>query len=143
MSVLPSPGTLISPSASSSFDSTVRLWDTQTGACLKTFRDHTKPIFSLSVSPSQRLLATGGSNGWLHVYSTRVRHANVALSDLSLNQKYAQDWTRLWSWRHAVPNHRGVFDMDWQADDRLALALETGDIWLVETKNVPALRILA
>ncbi|KZV60405.1 WD40 repeat-like protein [Peniophora sp. CONT] len=117
--------------ATSSFDCTARLWNAYTGACLRIFRDHVKPVFTLDISPNKRLLVTGGSDGWLHVYDIRVR-----------------DMTRVWSWRHNIPTNRGVFDMSWQADNatgrgiRLALALETGEICLIDTKNVPQLRSL-
>ena len=56
---------------------------------------------------------------------------------------------RVWSWRHSLPTNRGVFDMAWQADPqtsrgvRLALALETGQLCLIDAKNVAQIRNLA
>jgi transducin (beta)-like 1 len=60
---------------SSSFDGTARLWDSVTGHCLKIFGDHKRPVYTLSYSPDGYWLATGGGDGWLHIY-------NVDVSDL-------------------------------------------------------------
>ncbi|VDC08022.1 unnamed protein product [Peniophora sp. CBMAI 1063] len=115
--------------ATSSFDCTARLWNANTGACLRIFRDHIKPVFTLGISPNKRLLVTGGSDGWLHVYDIR-------------------EMRRVWSWRHSLPTNRGVFDLAWQADPqtgrgvRLALALETGELCLIDVKNIPEIRSL-
>lgn len=48
------------------------MWDSVTGACLKHFGDHTKPVYALSFSPNGRLFATGGGDGYLHVYNVEV-----------------------------------------------------------------------
>jgi transducin (beta)-like 1 len=58
---------------SASFDTTSRLWDADTGACLKVFTNHTKPIYAISFSPDGRWLATGGGDGWFHLYDAVVR----------------------------------------------------------------------
>ena len=57
----------------SSFDHTARLWDADSGACLKIFTDHIRPIYTLSFSPDGHWLATGSGDGYLHVYSVMVR----------------------------------------------------------------------
>jgi transducin (beta)-like 1 len=58
---------------SASFDTTARLWDADTGACLKVFTHHKKPIYAIAFSPDGRWLATGGGDGWFHLYDTSVR----------------------------------------------------------------------
>lgn len=35
-----------------SFDHTIRLWDTQTGACVNTLTAHTQPVYSVAFSPN-------------------------------------------------------------------------------------------
>ena len=47
------------PSSSASFDSTVRLWDPESGRCLHTLEHHTQPVYSVAFSPDGRYLATG------------------------------------------------------------------------------------
>src|SRR6266478_4695041 len=56
-----------------SFDATARLWDADTGACLQVFTHHKKPIYAISFSPDGRWLATGGGDGWFHLYDAAVR----------------------------------------------------------------------
>ncbi|KAI0031260.1 WD40-repeat-containing domain protein [Vararia minispora EC-137] len=110
----------------SSFDSTSRMWDARTGACLMIFNDHTRPIFSIGVSPDRCFFATGGSDGWLHVYSVHK-------------------FERVWSWRHTVSTAHGVFDVAWRRNDtekinRFALALESGEICVVNANMIPELQ---
>jgi len=35
-----------------SFDHTIRLWDTDTGACVNTLTAHTQPVYSVAFSPN-------------------------------------------------------------------------------------------
>ncbi|CAF3394614.1 unnamed protein product, partial [Rotaria socialis] len=49
--------TLLLPSAS--FDSTVRLWDVESGVCQNIFVKYSEPVYSVAFSPDGRLLATG------------------------------------------------------------------------------------
>lgn len=57
---------------SSSFDGTSRLWDSVTGECLRVFQDHKRHVYALAFSPDARFFATGGADGWLHVYDVKV-----------------------------------------------------------------------
>lgn len=57
---------------SSSFDGTSRLWDSVTGECLRVFQDHKRLVYALAFSPDARFFATGGADGWLHVYDVKV-----------------------------------------------------------------------
>jgi WD40 repeat protein len=45
----------------SSIDSTVRLWDVQSGQCLNTFQGDTKWVYSVAFSPDGKMLASSGS----------------------------------------------------------------------------------
>ena len=63
--------------SSASFDATARLWDADTGACLQVFTHHKKPIYAISFSPDGRWLATGGGDGWFHLYDAAVRSTFV------------------------------------------------------------------
>ncbi|KAJ6645329.1 F-box-like/WD repeat-containing protein ebi [Pseudolycoriella hygida] len=57
--------------ASASFDSTVRLWDVERGACIYTLTECINPVCSIAFSPDGRFLASGGSNKYVNIWSTR------------------------------------------------------------------------
>ncbi|KAF8899132.1 WD40-repeat-containing domain protein [Infundibulicybe gibba] len=109
--------------ASSSFDGTARIWDSVTGECLKIFTDHRRPVYTLTFSPNGRLFATGGGDGWLHVYSTRTRE-------------------KRWSWQ-AGPEKPGIFEIDWEVREginRIAMAMECRRVGVVDVSRIPALQ---
>ena len=56
----------------SSFDGTARLWDSVTGECLSTFRDHKDNVYALAFSPDGRHVASAGGDGSLHIYDVQV-----------------------------------------------------------------------
>ena len=58
--------------ATSSFDCTVRIWDSATGKCMKLLTDHQRPVYTLTFSPDGKWLATGSGDGWVHVYWVKV-----------------------------------------------------------------------
>ena len=60
------------PFCSASFDSTVRLWEVEKGACLHTLRRHIDPVYSVAFSPDGRLLASGSFDKCLYIWSTQV-----------------------------------------------------------------------
>ncbi|XP_050520851.1 F-box-like/WD repeat-containing protein TBL1XR1 [Daktulosphaira vitifoliae] len=57
--------------ASASFDSTVRLWDVERGACLHTLTKHTEPVYSVAFSPDGKFLASGSFDKCVHIWSTQ------------------------------------------------------------------------
>ena len=64
---------LSSPSlVSASFDSTVRLWEVEKGACLHTLHKHRDPVYSIAFSPDGKLIASASVDMWLYVWSTQV-----------------------------------------------------------------------
>ncbi|KAA3674343.1 transducin (beta)-like 1 [Paragonimus westermani] len=54
---------------SASFDSTVRLWDVETGKCQRVLSKHSEPVYSVAFSPDGRLLATGSFDQWVHIWN--------------------------------------------------------------------------
>ena len=65
-----------------SFDSTVRLWDSEKGVCLHTLRKHQDPVYSISFSNDGRYIASGSFDKWLLIWST---------NDGSLVRQYKAD----------------------------------------------------
>ncbi|KAI0003805.1 WD40 repeat-like protein [Russula compacta] len=109
--------------ATASFDTTARLWDADTGACLKVFRYHKKPIYTISFSPNGKWLATGGGDGWFHLYDPAEKE-------------------KVWSW-YSEHQKRAIFEMSWQQHegvDRVALSLQSHKVGLIDLTRIPALQ---
>ena len=96
--------------ASSSFDRTVKLWDVQTGECVKTFLGHTNRVWTVAYHPNGQQLASGGDDHATKLWNLKTGrckktikgHTNAVLSlALSLDGGYLasghEDQTvRLW-----------------------------------------------
>ena len=61
--------------ASASFDSTIRLWDPETGKCCHVLDKHSDPVYSVAFSPDGQYLASGSFDKCLHIWSVKVRSA--------------------------------------------------------------------
>jgi transducin (beta)-like 1 len=55
--------------ATASFDHTVKLWDAESGVCLRTLARHGAPVYSAAFSPDGKLLATGSFDRRVHVWN--------------------------------------------------------------------------
>ncbi|KAJ7860520.1 WD40 repeat-like protein [Mycena leptocephala] len=109
--------------ATSSWDGAARLWDSVTGDCLHVFEDHKLAVYALKFNPTGRWIATGSSDGWLHIYDVKARKLT-------------------WSW-FAGFEKPGVYEIDWQTGDdldRIALALECRNVAVIDVSKIPALQ---
>jgi len=56
--------------ATCSADGTVRLWNANTGAALKTLTGHTDWVYAVAISPDGKLVAGGSRNGEVRIWKT-------------------------------------------------------------------------
>ena len=99
-----------------SFDSTIRLWEVEKGACLHTLKKHDDPVYSVSFSPDGKYLASGSFDKWIYIWST---------SDGSIIKQYK--------------GSSGIFEVCWNKDgSKLAASLANNTVSL----NIVEYRIL-
>jgi hypothetical protein len=80
-------------------DATVRIWDTETGADLRTLRGHERPVFCVSVSPDGRRIVSGSWDDTVKTWdsapwSQRVRERETALAAARLAEPLVADLYR-------------------------------------------------
>ena len=68
---------------SSSFDTTVRVWHAETGACLQMLTGHTHWVWSVAISPDSRLVASGGDDCTAKLWDVETGECLHTLSDHS------------------------------------------------------------
>jgi transducin (beta)-like 1 len=119
-----------------------------TGTCLKLFADHTRPVYALAFSPNGRLFATGGGDGYLHVYSVKVgqiHESNAVIFPIHIRSNPQQTKEKKFSW-FAGADKPGVFELDWQTSghiNRIAVALEGWNAAVVNIPRIPALKTIS
>ena len=58
--------------ASASFDKTVKIWDPTRGICMHKLVGHQESVYSISFSPDNQILASGGStDGFCYLWDVR------------------------------------------------------------------------
>ena len=137
-------------------DKTVRLWDVETGNCLRIFEGHEHYVWTVAWSPDQRRLLSGSDDGsvrlWdvesgccVHVFGDRI--GDVCGVTWSPDQRYALTGSsdkimRLWDVEtgrclRIFKGHTGAaFGMAWSPDQRYILTGsndKTVRLWDVET----------
>ncbi|NDJ16399.1 NB-ARC domain-containing protein [Myxacorys almedinensis] len=66
--------------ASGSFDRTVRLWDVQSGTCLKILKAHTGWVFSVAFSPEGRWLASSSRDRTVKLWQVESGHCQATIA---------------------------------------------------------------
>src|SRR5271157_1935899 len=54
--------------ASPSTDKMIRLWDAETGECLRTMKGHSEAVTCVAFDPAGRILASGSSDGTIKLW---------------------------------------------------------------------------
>ena len=67
--------------ASTSMDYTVKLWDIQTGKCLKTLQGHQDWIWTVAFSPNGQTIASGGDDNTIRLWNIDTEDCRVLESD--------------------------------------------------------------
>jgi len=57
--------------ATASFDTTIKLWDINTGKCIQSLTKHKEPVYSIAFSPDGDYLASGSFDRCLHIWSVK------------------------------------------------------------------------
>lgn len=65
--------------ASGSGDGTIKLWDTQTGECLRTLTGHTEGIYSLLFNRNSALLVSASSDNTIKIWSLKTGKCSMTL----------------------------------------------------------------
>ena len=58
--------------ASGSDDNTVRLWDVETGACVRTLEGHRSDVWSVCFSPDGRMVASGSDDKTVRLWDVET-----------------------------------------------------------------------
>jgi len=107
--------------ATASFDATVRLWrisqDIDAVECIAVLKQHTQPVYAIDFSPDGQLLASGGLDGAVHIWS--VPDGRLLLSWPALGDKKEGG------------NTKGIFELCWSSDGRKIAASTSSGLLLV------------
>ncbi|KAF6025935.1 ebi [Bugula neritina] len=99
--------------ASASFDTTVRLWDVEKGACVHTLTKHSEPVYSVGFSPDGKYLASGSFDKCVHIWSVQ-------------SGKLVQSYR----------GTGGIFEVCWnQRGDKVAASASDGSVYVLDLRG--------
>uniref|UniRef100_A0A1B6KNS3 WD repeat-containing protein 55 homolog n=1 Tax=Graphocephala atropunctata TaxID=36148 RepID=A0A1B6KNS3_9HEMI len=100
--------------ASASFDSTVRLWDVERGACIHTLTKHTEPVYSVAFSPDGKYLASGSFDKCVHIWSTQSGQLV-----------------------HSYKGTGGIFEVCWNSrGDKVGASASDGSVFVLDLRKL-------
>jgi len=102
---------------SGSFDTTIKLWDIQTGGVVKTFFGHTNYVLSVSISPDCTRIASGSSDYTIRLWDVQTGEChcvikqkdcvyNISFSPTDPQHLLFQSCGEIWQWDidgHQIP----------------------------------------
>lgn len=101
--------------ATASFDTSVRLWDADTGECLRVLSRHTEAVYTVAFNPTGTHIATGSPDHTINIWRVQVNEKYlypVFLMIFSLAHRgglelilffYRSHWTsRMGHWRKLI-----------------------------------------
>jgi len=98
--------------ATASFDTTVKLWDSETGRRLHSLERHTEPVYSVAFSPGGEYIASGSFDKCLRIWSVK-------------------DGTLLKTFR----GEGGIFEVCWnKAGDKVAACFSDNTLCLMDVR---------
>ncbi|KAA8490702.1 Vegetative incompatibility protein HET-E-1 [Porphyridium purpureum] len=77
--------------ASGSYDTTVKVWDAHTGACVRTMEGHSREVRAVHFSPDGKFIASGSGDNTVRVWDAHEalgHFANMRLSTLLLDRMW-------------------------------------------------------
>ncbi len=100
--------------ATASHDRTIKMWDINTGKVARTLARHTSPVYTMDFSPNGQLIATGSTDGWIHVCSTE--HGTLLMN-------YRAD--------------RGILTVQWNAaGDKLVVIANSKTVTVLDVRKL-------
>ncbi|XP_014254874.1 F-box-like/WD repeat-containing protein TBL1XR1-B isoform X2 [Cimex lectularius] len=100
--------------ASASFDSTVRLWEVERGACIHTLTKHTEPVYSVAFSPDGKFLASGSFDKCVHIWSTQSGQLV-----------------------HSYKGTGGIFEVCWNSrGDKVGASASDGSVFVLDLRKL-------
>jgi WD40 repeat protein len=78
-----------------SSDETIKVWDCQTGACLRTLNEHTNWVTSLAMHPTRKQFASGSQDHSVIIWSSETSRGSAphSVSQRSANDRVWQKYT--------------------------------------------------
>lgn len=114
-----------------SFDNTSRVWDTDTGSCLRELLHHRDKVYTHSFSPRGKYLVTGSADGRVILFDMAVSHF---LSSWALISPFLQTGQVLFVWDCQSGS---VFELEWQkTGDQVCVCLENRGVAVFDMKKL-------
>ena len=80
---------------SGSYDNTIKIWDANTGQCLKTLEGHSDDVISVAYSPDGKKIVSGSSDKTIKIWDAKKGECLKTLeghSDGVISVAYSPDW---------------------------------------------------